>query len=533
MIQQAQRVEFGDYQTPWDLANEVARLLKTLGLQPGVIVEPTCGLGAFVEATAAAFPAARCFGFDINPQYIARVGQLASLTRTRVTIEQQDFFTKDWKAFFDSLTGEILVVGNPPWVTNSSLGTMRGNNLPEKTNFQRHVGFAAKTGKANFDISEWMLIKLLEALGRHRACLAMLCKTAAARKVLKHAWLNHFSIDRASLHLIDAKAHFQVAVDACLLVVHTGVDGAANTAAVYRDLSFRDRGNTFGLYGKELLADVDEFHRLADLDGISYYSWRSGVKHDAAKVMEFTRDGAQLRNGLHDEATVEETYLYPLLKSSDLANGEIQPDRWVLLTQKHPGDDTEAIQQNAPATWRYLQAHAAHLDARQSIIYRKRGRFAIFGVGSYTFAPWKVAISGLYKTLKFRVIGSVQDKPIIVDDTCYIIPCHTRTEAEFICGLLNSDLCQRFLRSLVFLDAKRPITVDVLNRIDLKRLADKLGLASQAKKYLETAREYEHGVPQLVFEKNAHRQPQSLPRRACHYRRPPAKPALRKKKRKP
>jgi hypothetical protein len=125
----------------------------------------------------------------------------------------------------------------------------------------------------------------------------------------------------------------------------------------------------------------------------------------------------------------------------------------------------------------------------------------VFGVGAYTFAPWKVAISGLYKTLKFRVLGSVHRKPIVVDDTCYFIPCHTRQEAEFICGLLNSDLCQRFLRALVFFDAKRPITIDVLNRIDLKRVADKLGLQVDAKRYLAQARDFEPGLAQLVFEK--------------------------------
>src|SRR5208283_4258414 len=117
---------------------------------------------------------------------------------------------------------EILVIGNPPWVTNSALGALGSGNLPKKTNFQNHSGFAAKTGKANFDISEWMLIKLLEALDGKRGCLAMLCKTATARKVLRHGWLNGFKIGRATLHQIDAARHFCAAVDACLLIVHTG-----------------------------------------------------------------------------------------------------------------------------------------------------------------------------------------------------------------------------------------------------------------------------------------------------------------------
>ena len=53
----------------------------------------------------------------------------------------------------------------------------------------------------------------------------------------------------------------------------------------------------FGLVGRDLVADVDGYHRLRDLDGVGYYTWRSGVKHDAASVMEFRKSGDTLVNG--------------------------------------------------------------------------------------------------------------------------------------------------------------------------------------------------------------------------------------------
>ena len=37
-------------------------------------------------------------------------------------------------------------------------------NLPEKKNFMGLRGMDARTGKSNFDIAEWMLIQLIEAL---------------------------------------------------------------------------------------------------------------------------------------------------------------------------------------------------------------------------------------------------------------------------------------------------------------------------------------------------------------------------------
>jgi hypothetical protein len=120
------------------------------------------------------------------------------------------------------------------------------------------------------------------------------------------------------------------------------------------------------------------------VDGIPYYTWRSGVKHDAAGIMELERDHGQFTNGKHEVCRLETTYLFPLLKSSDVANGRIIPTKYVLLTQRKPSDDTDEIKKTAPKTWAYLTEHAAALDHRRSIIYEKRPRFSIFGVGNYT-----------------------------------------------------------------------------------------------------------------------------------------------------
>lgn len=65
------RIEFGDFQTPSDLAHEIAAFLRDSGETPDVVVEPTCGRGSFVVAATDAFPRAKAvYGFDINPQYV-------------------------------------------------------------------------------------------------------------------------------------------------------------------------------------------------------------------------------------------------------------------------------------------------------------------------------------------------------------------------------------------------------------------------------------------------------------------------------
>jgi hypothetical protein len=494
--------EYGDFQTPLSLARRVAALVKQEERHAGTVVEPTCGVGAFLQAAVERFgKSPNYWGFDVNADYVkAATAVLARIGPSAATVQQRDFYTTNWREFLREQSEPLLIIGNPPWITNAGMGVIGGRNLPEKSNFQGHGGFAAKTGKANFDISEWMLIRLLEALQGKRAVIAMLCKTATARKVLRHAWLNGLDAGPSSLHLIDAAAEFGVSVDACLLYTHTGIGGTESTATVYRTLSFDEPLQTFGLFAGELVSDIDAYRALRDLDGMEYRKWRSGVKHDAAKVMEFTRDNGFFVNGQGERCELEDDYIFPLLKSSDLANGRLRPTRFVLLTQRRVADKTDEIQSTAPKTWRYLLDHAGQLDKRGSSIYANRARFSVFGVGDYSFSAAKVAISGLYKNLHFQAVGSAGGKPIMVDDTCYFIPCDSMSESEFFADLLNSETAQRFISALVFTDAKRPVTIDVLKRIDLKKLAEHARQETTAVDYLSSPSLESSHQRLLVFE---------------------------------
>ncbi len=485
--------EYGDFQTPEALALEVVNFLQTHHAHaPRVVVEPTCGLGSFVLAAVQTFQnIPRYYAFDIHAGYLRHLhtALVSKCPNEKVSIICQDFFTCDWPAFFNDMgQGEILVIGNPPWVTNAALGVLNSPNLPTKTNFQGHKGFEARTGKANFDIAEWMLITLIESLQGKTACVAMLCKMATARKVLHYAWRQQFSVSESSLHHIDAKKHFGVAVEACLFVTHIGKGTPTTHATLYERLNFTEKHSQFGLDHYELIANLEEYQQFKTLRGTSPCIWRSGVKHDAAKIMEFTKRGERFINGFGETLDLESTFIFPLLKSSDIGNARLSPPKYVLITQHHVGESTELIRTLAPKTWTYLLQHADRFDRRKSSIYHQRPRFSIFGIGDYSFAPWKVAVSGLYKSTRFVVIGTISDKPMMVDDTCYFLPCSTHAEAEFIAKLLNSEVCQRLLQSLIFFDAKRPITKEILQRIDVRKIAQYYHLEQEAATYFSVKR---------------------------------------------
>ena len=160
---------------------------------------------------------------------------------------------------------------------------------------------------------------------------------------------------------------------------------------------------------------------------------------------------------------------FPLLKSSDLAN-QATPARAVIVPQRKIGEETAHLAREAPMLWRYLLSHRALFSARKSTIYKAQPDFAIFGVGPYSFAPWKVAISGLYKRLQFALVGPCGGKPTLLDDTCYFLPFEREADARRAMHALASDDARAFFEARVFWDAKRPITKAVLQQLDLQRL---------------------------------------------------------------
>lgn len=300
------RKEFGDFQTPRKLATKVTALVADIYGNPDLVVEPTAGIGAFLSASKDQWGRECQYeGYEINRDYVAQASE--TLKIYGVKIFQGDFFALDWKQVLNrTAAGKVLVIGNPPWVTNSELGLLGSHNRPKKTNFQRLRGLDARTGKSNFDIAEWMLIKLIEAIPTNGA-VAMLCKTMTARKVLRHFWKTDRGRQGARLFRIDARASFAVAVDACLLFL-TGVRTNERVATIYSDLDLKSPTRQFGFIDGDLVSDIRTYRKFRELgSGSLAYTWRSGIKHDAAKVMEFTRAGALHRNGL-GEAVIQSVW---------------------------------------------------------------------------------------------------------------------------------------------------------------------------------------------------------------------------------
>ena len=466
------QVEYGDFQTPEPLAQAICARLHSMGIQPDTIIEPTCGVGAFVLAAASTYPFAKLLACDINPDYLSVLNQrIAALSAVpTIQIQQADFFTTQWSTVLQQNQGHLLILGNFPWVTNAVQASLASSNVPRKSNFQKHQGLDAITGKANFDISEWMLLEVCRWLQGRQGDLAMLVKTAVARKVLAYAQKQQLAIASGFLIKIDAKHYFNVSVDACLLVMRFSEQAVSfNDYWVFEHLD-DTQGKRMGHRCGLSVADLDSFERYQYLLGTSPQKWRSGIKHDAAAIMELTEDAGVLKNGYGELVDIEKTYLYPLMKGSDVANTKTWRNKYLLVTQRYVGEPTSDIRQHAPKTWQYLQQHAASLGARASSIYVNNPPFSIFGIGDYAFRPWRIVICGLYKQLSFQLIAPQAQKPVMFDDTVYYLAFDAEREAQDVLALLQRNEILGLLNALIFWDEKRPIKASILNLVDWSKL---------------------------------------------------------------
>jgi len=480
--------QFGDFQTPIDLARKVVEVLKkNHNIRPNVVIEPTCGKGAFVKASYEGFGESKILGFEINPQYVEEAKKsLESISSSkRVEIKEADFFDTDWDKIISGYDGYVLIIGNPPWVTSSELGLLNSKNLPEKNNFQNRKGIEAITGSANFDISEWMLLQHVKWLSKRQGAIAFLCKYAVARKVMRQVRQSSEHRFFGHIYPIDAKAYFGASVEACLFVLTTDVGNA--DCEVYDSLESVRPSYIIGERDGYIVRDVEKYEKWRHLRGQDpKYVWRSGVKHDCSKIMELEPFNGAYKNGLGEVIFCEEDYLYPLLKSSDVGNARVKAFRKVvLITQTFIGEDTSGIAHVAPNTWDYLVSHREYLDKRRSAIYRNNPEFSIFGIGDYSFRKWKVAISGLYKKLEFNIIGPLSGKPVMFDDTVNFLSFDTEEEARFIFHLVTSEPALNFLDSMIFWDEKRPITIQLLRRLSLREVATEPGEIEQYQKFAQ------------------------------------------------
>ncbi len=498
LVEELNRREYGDFQTNDELANQVVKYILKKQIAPEFILEPTCGKGSFIVASLDNFKTIKkIVGVEIYQPYVWETKfrilsyfiQNPSPTNPEIEIIHANAFEFPYTELAKQTKQlNTLVIGNPPWVTNSELGSLESKNLPKKSNFKKHSGFDAITGKGNFDLGEYISLLMLDSFNKHNGIFAFLIKSSVVKNIINEQRNKKYRIGNTEKLNIDSKKEFNVSVDASLFL--TELNKEPEYTCQELDFYSLNRRTTFGWYRGKFVYSVSDYNSSNDIDGESQFVWRQGIKHDCSKIMEIEKFNEHYLNGFKQEIVLEDDLIFGLLKSSDLKEKETNHYRkLIIITQKKIGQDTEYIKRDYPLIFEYLSSNKFYFDKRKSTIYKGKPDFSIFGVGDYSFAPYKIGISGMYKTTHFTLILPVNEKPIMLDDTCYFIGFDNLKSARIAHFLLNSVPVQKFLKSIIFPDSKRPITKDVLMRIDFNKVYKLMDFSLVQKSVIEITKE--------------------------------------------
>jgi hypothetical protein len=474
------RMEYGDFQTNNQLAQSVCNYLSNKNINPKILIEPTCGKGSFILSAIRIFNRLeQVHGIEIQEPYLWELKfslleyflTNPQANKPEIRLYHCNVFNFDFREIKKQISGkELLVIGNPPWVTTATLSTISSDNLPAKVNFKQTKGIDAITGKGNFDIGESISLTMLDLFSQENGHFAFLIKNSVVKNIVYEQKRDKYPISYIEKHTINAQKEFGAAVDASLFVCK--FNSIPEFTAKEYDFYTSKEQSTLGWVNNKFASDTEKYQKFQDFDGICPFEWRQGVKHDCAKVMELERINGGFKNALGEEFELEEDLVYGILKSSDLKEDRVNtPRKYTIVTQQRIGQDTESVLEKLPKTKSYLYRHKDYFLKRKSSIYTGKPMFSIFGIGDYSFKPYKIAISGLYKQTRFTLVepnGTV----LMLDDTCYFIGFNSLMDAMITQFLLNKPEMQDFITSFMFTDSKRAITKDLLMRIGLKKVIE-------------------------------------------------------------
>lgn len=492
------RVAYGDWQTPAQLAEKICETHILRYGNPDIVIEPTCGLGAFVISALQKFSnLSEIHAVEINKRYTDELKKnlllnalsVPSPKRPDIYIYNSDIFEFDFSYIFVKCkrnNWNLAVIGNPPWVTNSSQGRNKSTNLPIKRNSHGLKGIDAITGKSNFDISEYITLHLLKLSQINNGGISFLLKNSVIRNIVAKQHSEGIGIGNIEQRQIDALSEFDVSVDASCFSAK--FNSTSSLICKVKDFYSDKLIKEFGWVKDSFVSDLNLYCNFSKYDRPSTYIWRSGIKHDCASVLELTLSNGVFVNGLGEIVQIEDDLIYPLLKSSDINKyKENSIRKFLIVPQKKAGEDTSLLAKTHPLAYAYLSKYEAAFQKRKSSIYKGKDKFCIFGVGDYSFSRYKIAISSLYKNISFILVSQFEGKPILFDDTCYQLDFDNFEEAKSIYDALNSHEIQSLLQSLVFKDAKRVVTKNLLMRLDLAQFCKDKGIIIHSQRFSDSS----------------------------------------------
>jgi hypothetical protein len=174
------------------------------------------------------------------------------------------------------------------------------------------------------------------------------------------------------------------------------------------------------------------------------------------------------------KARIEKDLVFPFLKPKNIKRWGTSGYSYGLLPQKKHGENNESkLRTELPLTYQYLYRFKENLLNRSSKWFKIKGFpfYSIFGVGEYSFAPYKVVWCCMTYAPNFSVVSKINDKfigtkKVMPDNTIGYIPSGNEKEAHYLCALLNSKPTAELLERRSS-KSKWGISINMVKRIPI------------------------------------------------------------------
>ncbi len=179
-------------------------------------------------------------------------------------------------------------------------------------------------------------------------------------------------------------------------------------------------------------------------------------------------------------AEIEPDLIYPLIKPDNTKKWKIDKYHYILLPHKKDGENNESfLRVNYPKSYAYLNRFKDELLSRKSKWFKGEGKpfYSLFGIGKYTFMPFKIVWCCMSYKPYFSVVSKITDeyigtKTLIPDNTIGNISFDSEKEAHFVCAILNSEKA-KFLFSIRSSKSKWGISIEMVKKIPIPKFNPK------------------------------------------------------------
>ncbi|MEZ5358110.1 MAG: N-6 DNA methylase [Candidatus Zixiibacteriota bacterium] len=504
----------GEYYTPEWLAKHVFDSLIPPEHIDDSIIDPSCGSGVFLLTalshrlhknpnTDISELLSGISGIDINPLAVqaARTNLLllcADVPRSKALVELPvycaDLLTHNPVEKFD------YVLGNPPWIFWNNLPPLYRNEIESLMIDYRlkatEQSSMRRLGSAGKDISTLFFYRAIDKLLKPRGKLGFVITQSVFQSTAADEFRQFTFPDGSGIRIEkveDWRGDSPFAFDTRnKTAVVYAQKGETTKYPVPYSLMHRSNGSITEIKRFATPSDVSNpqsfwsisaHRRIMSPDSRNCpYQPRLGIETKLESVFRIHPQSTTNHGSIaviNDRrrakipvdsyrADIEADMIFPFVGGGGIHRWQARPMGYYIVT--HTADtgmkaiSEDHMQAAYPKTLSYFHHFQAQLGTRS--LHRRWGAqqpyYAMYGIGPYTFAPFRVAWKRTTRDFSAVVLSTIHDdilgeKQLLANGKVMIIPFEDEAEAHFVCAVLNASVFRERINNSITSEAHRDI----------------------------------------------------------------------------